>query len=109
RKPMMSTPDSVAGVDYYQRIMARYNKPELLITNSHDAATAFAMGETAVTMQAPDLVANYRADADHPGLRAGWSTAPMPAGPKGRFTFFGGSDLSIWKRTAHPAAAYEWV
>ncbi|WP_412750767.1 extracellular solute-binding protein [Krasilnikovia sp. M28-CT-15] len=109
RTPMLSTPESVAGIDYYQRLMGRYNKRDLLEKNSDAAVAAFADGQTAVLFHGPDSVATFRADAHRPGLRAGWSTAPMPAGPRGRFTFLGGSDLAIFKNSAHRGAALEWV
>src|SRR6266542_1608071 len=40
------------------------------------------------------------------GTRA---TVATPAGPHGRFTFLGGSDLSVWKASRHPEAALEWI
>ncbi|MEU7907772.1 extracellular solute-binding protein [Actinoplanes sp. NPDC049118] len=107
--PLLSTPESFAGIDYYQRLMGRYNKRELLAKNSDAALSAFADGQTAVMAHGPDAVMTFRRDPNRPGLRAGWSTAPMPAGPKGRFTFLGGSDLTIFKASAHRPAALEWV
>ncbi|GAB1640628.1 sugar ABC transporter substrate-binding protein [Krasilnikovia sp. MM14-A1259] len=107
--PTLSTPESFAGIDYYQHLMGRYNKPELLAQNSDAALTAFAAGQTAIMTHGPDAVTTFRADQDKAGLRAGWSTAPMPAGPKGRYTFLGGSDLAIFKSSAHRDAAVQWV
>lgn len=109
REPLLSRPESFAGIDYYQRLMSRYNKPDLLAKNSAEATTAFAAGTTAVTMQGPDTARSFRAAADRPGLQAGWATIPLPAGPRGRYTFFGGSNLAIWKTSPHAGAAFEWV
>jgi len=107
--PMLGTAASVDGVDYYQRLVANYNAPGLLTKNTNDAVEAFADGSVAVSIQNPDVIRRFRADSARPGLQAGWATAPLPVGPKGRFTFLGGSNLSIWGRTDHHDAAYEWV
>jgi multiple sugar transport system substrate-binding protein len=109
-EPAVDTAAAVTGVDYYQRLVGRFNSRTTLQKNSTDAQNAFADGQTAVFISNPEAVAVYEAGGKRrAGLRAGWATAPLPAGPKGRYTFFGGSDLSIWKRSRHPAAAYEWV
>ncbi|MBO3738714.1 extracellular solute-binding protein [Actinoplanes flavus] len=107
--PTLSTPEAFTGIDYYQRLMGNYNKRELMTKDTDAAMAAFAAGETAVLMQGPDAVSGFRADPNRAGLRAGWSTAPLPAGPRGRYTFLGGSDLAIFARSAHRAAALEWV
>ncbi|MBW6434557.1 extracellular solute-binding protein [Actinoplanes hulinensis] len=107
--PALSTPEVFAGVDYYQRLMANYNKRDLLTKDTDAAMAAFADGETAVLMQGPDAVSRFRTGTDRAGLRSGWSTAPLPAGPQGQYTFLGGSDLAIFARSAHHTAALEWV
>jgi multiple sugar transport system substrate-binding protein len=109
-KPAVTSPAAVTGVDYYQRLVARFNSRVTLEKNSTDAQQSFADGQTAVFISNPEAVAVFRAGQQRrAGLRAGWATAPMPAGPKGRFTFLGGSNLSIWKHSRNAGAAYEWV
>jgi multiple sugar transport system substrate-binding protein len=107
--PLVGTPATFTGVDYYQRLVALYGSRALMAMDTDQAATAFAAGSTAVTILSADAVKRYRDTPNQPGLRAGWSTSPLPAGPAGRFTFLGGSNLGIWKSSRHPGAAYEWV
>jgi multiple sugar transport system substrate-binding protein len=109
KTPTLATAEAFAGVDYYQRLMARFNKRDLLTKDSDAAMAAFSGGQTAVLMQGPDAVSRFRTATGRAGLRAGWSTAPLPAGPRGRYTFLGGSDLAIFARSAQRTAALEWV
>jgi multiple sugar transport system substrate-binding protein len=102
----VATPAALDGVDYYQELVAKYNSRELLRGTYTEARRAFIDGRVAVLTDAPESVGTFRA-ADK--LDGRWATAPMPAGPNGRFTFLGGSNLSLWKASQHPAAALEWI
>ena len=107
-KAVLATPAAVDGVNYYQQLVAEYGSRQVLLRNTDDAETAFADGKTAVVITNPGVVAEFQASKGA-GVGKGWATAPLPAGPKGRATFLGGSNLSIWKTAEHPKAAYEWV
>jgi multiple sugar transport system substrate-binding protein len=102
----VATPAVLDGVNYYQALVARYNSREVLRGTYAEARQAFIDGRVAVLTDAPESVATFRASAK---LAGRWATAPMPAGPRGRFTFLGGSDLSVWKSSKHSAAALEWI
>jgi multiple sugar transport system substrate-binding protein len=106
---LLAEPAAVDGVSYYQRLVALYDDPEAMKLTSSDVPAAFAAGTGAVTIDNSQSVADFLADPGRPGLRAGWSTAPMPAGKAGRFGFLGGSNLAILKAAKHPEAAFEWV
>ncbi|MFI5909735.1 extracellular solute-binding protein [Dactylosporangium sp. NPDC051541] len=108
-KSLLGESPAVDGVTYYQRLVHRYDDPEAMKLESSDVPEAFAKGVGAITIDNSQSVGDYLADPDRPGLRGGWGTAPMPAGPEGRFGFFGGSGLAILKAAKHPAAAFEWV
>ena len=108
-KPLIDQPAAVEGVAYYQSMLARYNDPRAQKMDMIVVPGAFADGVGAVTMNNSQAVADYQANPNRPGLMAGWATAPMPTGPKGRFAFVGGANLSIWKTSKHPDAAFEWV
>ncbi|MEV0563541.1 extracellular solute-binding protein [Dactylosporangium sp. NPDC050588] len=105
----LSEPAAVDAVRYYQRLVARFNDPQVARMVSNDVPAAFAAGRGAVTIDNSQSVGDFLADPDRPGLRAGWATAPLPAGRAGRFGFLGGSNLAILKDAKHPGAAFEWV
>ena len=44
---------------------------------------------------------------EQPELAELVGTAPFPAGPEGRYAFFGGSGLSVFKSSANKEAAYK--
>lgn len=102
----VATPAALDGVDYYQKLVAKYDSRPVLRGTYTEARQAFVDGRVAVLTDAPESVATFRAAAK---LGGRWATAPMPAGPHGRFTFLGGSDLSVWKASRHPEAALEWI
>ena len=105
----LAEPAAVDAVQYYQRLVARYNDPTVASMVSNDVPAAFAAGRGAVTIDNSQSVGDFLANPDRPGLRAGWATAPLPAGRAGRFGFLGGSNLAILKHAEHPDAAFEWV
>jgi multiple sugar transport system substrate-binding protein len=106
---LLAEPASLDGVSYYQHLVALYDDPKADALNSSDVPAAFASGIGAVTIDNSQSVADFQANPDRPGLKAGWSTAPMPTGKAGRFGFLGGSNLAILKNAKHPDAAFEWV
>jgi multiple sugar transport system substrate-binding protein len=108
-QPAIAEPAATAGVAYYQRLLAAYNSPQAAQVDLLDAPSAFAAGVGAITMYNSQSIPDYQANPKRPGLKGGWATAPLPAGPKGRFGFVGGANLAIWKTTKHPDAAFEWV
>jgi multiple sugar transport system substrate-binding protein len=102
----IAAPTALDGVDYYQKLVAKYDSRAVLRGTYTEARQAFIDGRVAVLTDAPESVATFQAAAK---LKGRWATAPMPAGPHGRFTFLGGSNLSVWKASKHPEAALEWV
>lgn len=106
---LLSQPDAVDAVTYYERLVALYDDPKANALDSSEVPGAFANGVGAVTIDNSESVADYLDNPNRPGLQAGWATAPMPAGPAGRFGFLGGSNLSILKNAKHPDAAFEWI
>jgi len=105
----LSDPPAVEAVSYYQRLVALYDDPKAMALTSSDVPAAFASGTGAVTIDNSQSVAEFLSDPSRDGLKAGWATAPMPAGKAGRFGFLGGSNLAILKNAPHPDAAFEWV
>ncbi|MEV4133962.1 extracellular solute-binding protein [Dactylosporangium sp. NPDC049742] len=108
-KSMLAEPAAVDGVTYYQRLIGLYDDPKAMALSSSDVPRAFAEGTGAITIDNSQSVAEFASDPSRAGLKAGWSTAPMPAGKAGRFGFLGGSNLGILKEAKHPEAAFEFV
>jgi multiple sugar transport system substrate-binding protein len=106
---LLSSPAAVDGVSYYQRLVGTYDDPKAMRLESDAVPGAFANGTGAITIDNSQAVGDYLSDPNRTGLKAGWGTAPMPAGKAGRFGFFGGSGLAILKSAKHPDAAFEWV
>ncbi|WP_327000034.1 extracellular solute-binding protein [Dactylosporangium sp. NBC_01737] len=105
----LAEPAAVDAVQYYQRLVARYNDPTVAAMASNDVPAAFAAGRGAVTIDNSQSVGDFLANPARAGLQAGWATAPLPAGKAGRYGFLGGSNLAILKDAEHPDAAFEWV
>jgi multiple sugar transport system substrate-binding protein len=87
---------TLAGLDYY---FAFYREglmsPEADKGDANSVADLLRMGDIAATISYPI-----------PALPEGrFGIALVPEGPKGRFTFLGGSNLAILKSTKHPDEA----
>lgn len=108
-QPAIDQPAAERGITYYQSLLARYNDPKARGIDMLEMPAAFADGLGAITEYNSQSVADFQANPNRAGLKSGWSTAPVPAGPEGAFSFVGGSNLSIWKSSKNPGAAFEWV
>jgi multiple sugar transport system substrate-binding protein len=92
----INSPGSVAGIDYY---IGLYR--EGLVSAEADRGDAVSAAEmlrkgdiaTTIAFPIPSL------PEDRFGIAA------VPAGPKGRFTFLGGSTIGVFKSSPHPAEA----
>lgn len=106
---------SVDGIMFYTGLAKDGLAPkEALEKNSADVEAMFGNGDFAVLFAGPWLVRGFATpkdkggSADAPAAKK-YAVAPIPAGPKGQFTFFGGSNLSIMKSSKHKDAAWEVV
>jgi multiple sugar transport system substrate-binding protein len=82
--------------------------------NTGQIESGFADGQTAVISSGPWMIKNFETPkeqggfADSPAAKH-YGVAPMPAGPKQRVTFTGGSDLAVWKGSRHKEAAWNLI
>ncbi|HWI52907.1 MAG TPA: extracellular solute-binding protein, partial [Symbiobacteriaceae bacterium] len=101
------------GIMYYTGLAKEGLAPKTALEkNSADVESMFAQGEFAVFFSTPALVRGFYTpndkggNADSPAAK-NYAVAPIPAGTKGRFTFFGGSNLSIPKSSKHKNESWE--
>ncbi|QBS37749.1 extracellular solute-binding protein [Thermaerobacter sp. FW80] len=115
RQAAFNSPAALRGVMFYTGLAHEGLVPkEVLEKNSAEVEALFANGRFAVTFAGPWLARSLRTPQDQGGLGGtpaaeNFAVAPMPAGPAGRFTFFGGSNLAIFKGSRHPDAAWELI
>ena len=114
-KATINSDASVDGVYQYAQLVSKYEDKAVLQKNNNDVEALFAQGKFAVTTDGPWLAQQMQQPkasggfADDVAAKAGFATAPYPAGPKDHKVFFGGSNLAIMKSSKQEAAAYEWV
>lgn len=103
------------GVLFYTGLAHEGLAPKAALEkNSADVEQMFGNGDFAVTFAGPWLVRSYATPTDKGGsadapAAKNYGVAPIPAGAAGRFTFFGGSNLSIMKSSKHKEQAWEVV
>ncbi|NLM96590.1 MAG: extracellular solute-binding protein [Halanaerobiaceae bacterium] len=105
---VFNSPAGVAAMDYWVSLVqlgladkacAEYNQPQ--------ADAAFINGDAAMAFMGPWNIADI--EHDNPGLK--YSIVEPPAGPYGRASFSGGSNLAIRNNASKEEirAAIEWV
>lgn len=103
------------GVMYYTGLAAEGLVPKnALEQNSAQVEANYANGDYAVTISGPWLLKNFKTPKAQGGqgetVAAKTSAVfPLPAGPKGTVTFFGGSNLTIFKNSDQPDAAWDII
>lgn len=111
----VNTDAALEGIMYYTGLANEGLAPKsVLEKNSADVESMFSNGEFAVLFAGPWMIRNYYTPTDKGGsadtiAAKNYAVAPLPAGPKGRFTFFGGSDLSVMKSSKHKAEAWDLI
>lgn len=73
--------------------------------NSAEIEALFNAGEFATIFTGAYEIATLRREV--PELAEKIGTVPFPEGPKGRYAFFGGSDLCVFKSSKNKEAAYK--
>jgi multiple sugar transport system substrate-binding protein len=106
---------AVDGVYEYTTLASKYVDKAVLGKSNNDVEALYAAGKFAVTTDGPWLAQQLQQPtaqggyADGVTAKAGFGTAPFPAGPKDHKVFFGGSNVAVMKSSKQEAAAYEWV
>lgn len=97
----------VEGIGFYADLFTQgFTPADTLELNSAQVDGLYSAGRVAMIVSGPWAVANSRTPVSANGWMdeakednlwpASLGVAEIPAGPAGRFTFVGGSDLSVW-------------
>ncbi len=110
-----NSPEAIEGVKFYASLYTKgYTPPDVLELNTAQVEGLFSDGKIATVITGPWMVKGARTPND----KGGWgdneaakyiATHEIPAGPAGRFTFVGGSNLTVWNSSKHPEMAVEFV
>ncbi len=93
------------GVKFYSELAVDgLMSMSALEKNSAEVEALFNAGEAATIFTGAYEIATLR--KQQPELAEKVGTVPFPAGPKGRYAFFGGSGLSVFKSSKNKDAAY---
>lgn len=105
---VINSDEAVKGVQFYTELategllsMAGLEK------NSAEIEATFNEGEFGTMFSGAYEIATLR--REKPELAEKVGTAPFPAGPEGRYAFFGGSGLSVFKTSKNKEAAYKVI
>ena len=112
---VFNSPEAIEGVKFYASLYTKgYTPPDVLELNSAQVEGLFINGEIATIISGPWMVKGARTPND----KGGWADSEaaknlgaheIPAGPAGRYTFVGGSNLTVWNSSKHPEMAVEFV
>ena len=106
---------AVEGMMFYTGLARDGLAPKAVLEkNTADAEAMFGNGDFAVLFGGPWLVRSYMTPNDKGGnmdaiAAKHYAVAPMPAGPQGQFTFFGGSNLSVFKHSKAKNEAWDVI
>ncbi|MGB9679134.1 MAG: sugar ABC transporter substrate-binding protein [Thermoanaerobacteraceae bacterium] len=115
QKAAFNSQAALDGINFYIGLALDGLVPKsALEKNSADVESLFANGEFAMIFSGPWLIKNFSTPTDKGGMAdtiaaKNYAVANIPEGPAGRFAFFGGSDLAIFKSSKHKAEAFELI
>lgn len=112
---ILDKPEVYNGISFYISL-ARENlvPPEYLELNTAQVSANFNSGMAAMYFDGPYEIKTLTRPPEEGGVAGGlvaknFSVAGYPKGPKGRFTFVGGSHLSIFKKAKRKKEAIEVI
>ena len=114
-KSAINTPQAVDGVYFYVNLAKQgLVPPEYLELNTAQVSSNFNNGSVAMMVDGPYEVRTLTTAPAQGGASEGitarnFSVVPYPKGPKGRYTFVGGSNLAIFKFAPHKEEAFKVV
>lgn len=115
RRAAFNSEAAMKGILYYINLVTDglVDKTSL-DKNSRQVEDDFADGKSAVVFSGPWLASRLATPYERGGkaetmAASHYAIAPVPAGPEGRATFIGGSNLSIVKNSAHKQEAWELI
>ena len=106
---------AVEGVVFYTNLVKNdYIPLECLELNTAQVSSNFNNGSYAIYFDGPYEIKTLTSPPEQGGAAGSvasrnFGIAHYPAGPKGRFTFIGGSNLSVFKYSKHQDEAWEVI
>ena len=102
---VINSPEAFEGVKFYTELATEgLMSMPALEKNSSEIEALFNAGEFASMFSGAYEIATIR--REQPELAEEVGTAPIPGGPQGRYAFFGGSGISVFKTSKNKEAAY---
>lgn len=110
KRSALATPQALRAIDFYSSLAVEGLVPSNALEKDSDILEgAWVGGDYGVIFSGPWLMRRiFEAPPGSPA-RSNFDVAPYPAGPHGHATFFGGSNLAIFKGSRHKAAAWDLV
>jgi multiple sugar transport system substrate-binding protein len=111
----INSKDSLKGIMFYIGLVkSGYVPIEYLELNTAQVSSNFNNGSCAIYFDGPYEVKTLTTPPGQGGAAGSltsrnFAVAPYPKGPKGRFTFVGGSALGIFKQAKHPNEAFKVI
>ena len=109
----LNSPESLQGLYFFLSLAQKgYVSSESLEKNSAQIEADFTAGRCAIIPSGPWLIKGSRTPEEKGGFASShvakaMAVSPYPRGPKGKFTFFGGSNLALFTFSANKPIAKE--
>jgi multiple sugar transport system substrate-binding protein len=106
----LGSPQALRAIDFYSSLAVEGLVPSNALEKDSDILEgAWVGGDYGVIFSGPWLMRRIFESPPGSVVRGNFDVAPYPAGPHGHATFFGGSNLAIFKGSRHKAQAWELV
>ncbi|MBU0687700.1 MAG: sugar ABC transporter substrate-binding protein [Candidatus Margulisbacteria bacterium] len=115
KKSLLDSKQAFNGVVFYVDLVKKGFVPlEYLELNSAQVSSNFNQGAVAIYFDGPYEVKTLTTPPQQGGAAGSvasrnFNVAPYPKGPKGRYTFIGGSNLAIFKASKHKEQAWRAI
>jgi len=106
----LNSPQALKAIDFYSSLAVEGLVPSNALEKDSDILEgAWVGGDYGVIFSGPWLMRRIFEAPPGAVVRGNFDVAPYPAGPAGHATFFGGSNLAVFKGSRHKAEAWELV
>jgi multiple sugar transport system substrate-binding protein len=115
KEPAFNSDKATEGILYYTGLANEgLVDASSLYKNTGQIESDFADGKAAMIISGPWMIKSLTIPRDQGGLgdklaASNYGVALLPAGPAGRATFIGGSNLAVFKSSKHKAAAWQFI
>ena len=110
KRSALGSPQALQAIAFYSSLAVEGLVPANALEKDSDILEgAWVGGDYGVIFSGPWLMRRIFEAPAGSVVRGNFDVAPYPAGPHGHATFFGGSNLAIFKGSHHKAEAWELV